>query len=154
MTPHMTELAAAEPLSAFGSEFRVLLPADNSGGALGIFEERNGPGGGPPLHVHHDADETFLVEEGRYRFRCGEDDLEAGPGAVVFIPRGEPHTFLNIGDGQGRFRCVMTPGGFEGFFPAVAGRRLTLPEDMEAIVALGHEFKVEFVGPNPFAPEA
>ena len=89
--------------------------------------------------------------EGRYRFRCGETDLEAGPDAVVFVPRDTPHTFLNIGDGPGRFRCVMTPGGFEGFFPALAERNVTLPDDMEIVVAIGREFGLEFLGPNPFA---
>lgn len=135
---------------ALGSEFRILLTREQSGGSIGIFEERNDPGAGPPLHVHHDADEAFLIEEGRYRFRRGEAELEAGPGAVVFVPRGTPHTFLNIGDGPGRFRCVMTPGGFEGFFPEIARRGLAPPDDMDAIVALGRKFQLHFVGPNPF----
>lgn len=148
---HVSSSDDAPVHHALGSEFRILLTKEQSGGRIGLFEERNDPGAGPPLHVHPDADETFLLLDGRYRFRCGKADVDAGPGAVVFVPRGTPHTFLNVGDGPGRFRCVMTPAGFEGFFPAIARRNVTLPDDMESLVAVGRDFGLELVGPNPFA---
>jgi hypothetical protein len=34
------------------------------------------------------------VLEGRARFRCADEDIAAGPGSFVFLPRDMPHTFV------------------------------------------------------------
>ena len=140
-----------ETIGAFGTRLKVLLTAEQSGGGLGIFEERCDPGAGPPLHIHHDADETFEIIEGKFRFRWKDQEVEAGPGSVVFIPRGTPHTFRHIGDQPGWFRCMMTPGGFEGFFAEVGAAGLSAPGDFEAISEIGQRYHIEFTGP-PLEP--
>src|SRR3954452_14464688 len=48
-----------------------------------------------PLFVHHEDDEAWYVLDGRLRFRLGDDEVEAKPGAAVFAPRGVPHTYWN-----------------------------------------------------------
>lgn len=150
-TPFFQPGEAVTELAVFGVRVRILLPAAATGGAVSIFEDHNEPGAGPPLHVHHDADETFLIRAGRYRFHCDGAVLEGGPGDTVVVPRGAPHTFLNIGDGPGYFVCAMTPGGFEGFFAEVAEKRLVPPADMAAINAIAAAHHMEFLGPNPLA---
>jgi mannose-6-phosphate isomerase-like protein (cupin superfamily) len=136
-------------LDVFGVHIRIMMPAVAADGALSIFEDYNEPGAGPPLHVHHDADEIFTVASGAYKFICGESVIEADAGDVVLGPRGAPHTFLNVGPGPGHLVVTMRPGGFEGFFKAVADAKLEVPRDMAAIAELAKRYQLEFLGPNP-----
>src|SRR5260370_9144608 len=46
----------------------------------------------------------------------GDDVLEAGPGDLVFKPRGEWHTFWNASDEPCRILEITAPAGFERFF--------------------------------------
>ena len=139
------------PLRLFGVEIRVLLPTEAIEGGLSVFEDRNGPGAGPPLHVHHDAEEVFAILAGSYRFQCGDAAFEAGPGDVAVVPRGTPHTYLNAGPGEGRLLVTMRPGGFEGFFREVAAAGLDVPGDIEEITRIGGRYGIEVLGPNPLA---
>ena len=41
---------------------------------------------------------TPYVLEGRFGLQLGDEVLEAGPGDLVFKPRGVPHAFWNAGD--------------------------------------------------------
>lgn len=136
-------------LDVFGVHIRIMLPATVTNGALSIFEDHNDPGAGPPLHVHHDADEIFTVVSGTYKFICGGSIIEAAAGDVVLVPRGAPHTFLNVGTGPGHLIVTMRPGGFEGFFQAVSDAKLIVPRDMAAIADLADRYHLEFLGPNP-----
>ena len=50
-----------------------------------------------------------------------EDETDvAGAGTVVFIPRGTRHTFANPGEAPARLLALLTPGGFEHYFDALA----------------------------------
>jgi mannose-6-phosphate isomerase-like protein (cupin superfamily) len=71
---------------------------------------------GAPLHRHHREDEYSYVLEGRMGALLGDEVLEAGPGDLVFKPRGEWHTFWNAGDEPCRILEIISPAGFEGFF--------------------------------------
>src|SRR5690606_25510550 len=66
---------------------RFRLMPEDTGGTFALWEEEIPEGVGPPLHVHHDAQELFVVLEGRVRFRCSGRETEAGPGASVLIPQ-------------------------------------------------------------------
>jgi len=61
------------------------------------------------LHVHREDDEAWYVVEGRLGFRIGDDEVEAGPGAAMFVRRGTPHSYWNAGPGPARYVLVMTP---------------------------------------------
>lgn len=56
------------------------------------------PGGGPSLH-RHDYDEVFIVQEGSATMTAGDRELEVGAGDIVVVPAGQPHAFVNSGDG-------------------------------------------------------
>jgi len=149
MEPIHVPAAAAEHLAIFGVDFTVTVVARTTGGAFSLFEETTPPRVGPPLHVHHNEDEFFRVLAGRYRFQVDGTDLDAGPGDTLVVPRGRPHTFLNVGDGPGQLAMGFSPGGGEGFFTRVAAEGLVVPDDMARIGALGAEYGLEFLGPNP-----
>jgi oxalate decarboxylase/phosphoglucose isomerase-like protein (cupin superfamily) len=114
--------------------------------------DHNNPGAGPPLHVHHDADEIFTVVSGTYKFICEGRIIEAAAGDVVLVPCGAPHTFLNAGTRPGHLIVTMRPGGFDGFFKALADANLEAPRDMAAIAEIAERYHLNFLGPNPLVP--
>jgi mannose-6-phosphate isomerase-like protein (cupin superfamily) len=123
-----------------GGALAVRLDQEQTGGSLGLVEQTI-PAGypGPAMHVHPDFDETFYVIGGEIAVRIGEEASSAGAGAVVFVPRGTPHTFANPGPGPARMLVLLTPGGFEAYFDALADVLRAaggLPEPSE-LAALG-----------------
>jgi len=97
----------------------VKLSGRETGGAFSVIETLAGPQVGPPPHVHSREDETFYVLEGTFEFLAGDRTLTATAGAVVYGPRGVPHTFKNVGDTPGRLLVVAMPAGFEEFVAEV-----------------------------------
>ena len=94
----------------------ILLGTEKSNDVIGIIELRVAPGwDGPPLH-HHDFDEAFYVLEGELTFQLGEQLRAAGPGELIFAPRGTIHTLANLAERQARYILVCTPGQFTRYF--------------------------------------
>lgn len=87
-----------------------------TGGIYSLIEMTIGPGGGPPVHVHTEDDESFLILEGRFLIIRGDEQREVGPGDYVYGPRGVPHGFTNIGETPGRLLIVDSPPRIEGYF--------------------------------------
>lgn len=117
-------------------------------GALTVFELTAAPDEGPPLHVHANEDEVVYVLEGTLRFKLVDDVRPAPSGAFVYIPRGVPHTWQNVGGTRARILVIFTPAaaGLETFFDRFA----ELPDDASAIEAfrtLGSEAGMDVVGP-------
>ena len=57
---------------------------------LNCFE----PGQRQRVHSHEGADKFYLIVSGKARFSVGEDEFEAGTGALVWAPAGVPHGVL------------------------------------------------------------
>jgi mannose-6-phosphate isomerase-like protein (cupin superfamily) len=74
---------------------------------------------GPPLHIHTEFDEVFLVLSGTLTMRVGEDVHEIEPGGTAFVAGSTPHTFANAGGDPLRFVAICAPGGFEDYFRAL-----------------------------------
>jgi mannose-6-phosphate isomerase-like protein (cupin superfamily) len=53
------------------------------------------PGDGPPLHVHHHAEERYHVLSGELEVRLGKEWKRVSPGEMVTVPAGVPHTLRN-----------------------------------------------------------
>ena len=103
----------------FGAvEIVVKASADTTGGAFTVLEE-NEPVD-TPLHVHENEDELFYVLEGEHVFQVGEQEFRAGPGGVVFAPRGVPHAQRRVIPRTGRILVLASPAGLEGFFRELA----------------------------------
>ncbi|MEZ5796373.1 MAG: cupin domain-containing protein [Paracoccaceae bacterium] len=126
---------------AFGRHI-IRIAAEQTGGRLGCFESEVPAGEGTPFHVHEKEDEFFQILDGHFAFWCKDARVELTTGGVICVPRGAVHRFENIGPGTGRMLVVVTPGGFEGFFPAVAAR--TEPS-VDEICQIGERFNLRFV---------
>jgi mannose-6-phosphate isomerase-like protein (cupin superfamily) len=94
--------------------------AADTGDAFSLAEYEAAPGvPGPPLHVHSVITETFFILEGEVEFRTGKETKTLGPGAIAFVPPGQPHTFANISGQPARWIGVFSPGRFIGVIEAI-----------------------------------
>ncbi len=142
-----TAVLGADSIEWMGTVYRTLLSADQTGGAIGIFESVSGPGGGPPRHVHEAEDETFVVMSGQLEVWIDGHSRICGPDEAAFVPRGTPHAFRVVGAEPSRHLTIVTPGGFERFFDVMVDRGLAIPQDMPAITAVAQTFHLRFTGP-------
>ena len=135
-----------------GVQYRTILKTAVTNGALSVTDSVSPPGSGPPRHIHHDADETFVLLTGDSEFWIDGDRFTRGPGQTVFIPRGKEHTFRIVSEVPARHLVILTPGGFEGFFAEMAEGNLRVPEDMAMIEEIATHYQLSFTGP-PLGPE-
>jgi quercetin dioxygenase-like cupin family protein len=137
-----------------GGTISILISAEDTGGTFSMWEGVQKPGSEPPLHVHHANDETFVVLEGKMRIRIGDEVYEAGPGDVVFAPRGIPHAF-KIKSDMVRALTVCTPAGFEEWFRTLGEPAKSFDvsdqvapfseEDFPKMMALGKKLHTEII---------
>ncbi len=73
-----------------------------------------------PVHRHHLEDEYTYVLTGRIGALLGDAEVEAGPGDLIFKPRGQWHTFWNAGDESATVLELIAPAGLEQFFRSLA----------------------------------
>ena len=139
-----------------GARISVKIEGAHTSGRLyqaHIVEQR---GSGPPLHVHHNADETFYVVDGELTIYVGEERIEAGPGDFAFGPQGVPHAYVARSE-QAEFLATFAPASMDRFFeelggiPVVPGEPAPAasypdPEEFARAVAA---WGVEIVGPPP-----
>jgi mannose-6-phosphate isomerase-like protein (cupin superfamily) len=142
---------------------RFMLGGGTTDGRLSVVEHPMSPRAlAAPLHRHHNEDEFSYVVEGRMGAILGDQVIEAGPGDLVFKPRGEWHTFWNAGDVPCRIIEMISPAGFEVFFEelvdmgGVAGaapaalaalcERYALEMDPASVPELVERFGVRFPG--------
>lgn len=136
-------------LRAFGEEVTILLTGEQTGGRLTMWIEVTPPSGGPPLHFHINDDETFYVMEGRVAFFQNGVWQEMGPGGTAFVPRGQLHTFKNVGEEKSRMLLSTAPAGFDVFFARCA-EEFAKPAgvDMARVREISAEHGIHFVDRN------
>lgn len=112
--------AEAERHQVAGGEIAIRLRGEETGGLCALVENTIPAGyAGTPPHFHRHTDELVYVLDGELSFRLGEEVFVAGPGAVVHLPRGAVHTFVNLGDRPARLVNFCTAGA-ERFFDDLA----------------------------------
>src|SRR5919202_7116402 len=104
-----------------GLGVRFMIDGERSGGGFSLVEHPIAPRTlAAPLLRHANEDEYSYVLEGRVGVQLGDETLEAGPGELVFKPRGQWHAFWNPGDEPARLLEIISPGGFEQYFADIA----------------------------------
>ena len=131
--------------SPLGGDVTYLVRGEHSNGALAALEAINRPGEGPPLHVHTREDEAVYVLEGEFRWKLGGELSAGGPGSFIYIPRGLPHTWQIVGEGNGRMLVTFFPAGMEGFFDRLSSMR---EFDLEEFKSAADAHGMEVVGPT------
>ena len=154
--PAITAQNTGESLWFGGGLATFKVTSEQSGGVLCFIEHAASRGKRTPLHLHPDHDETVYVFEGELLLHIDGIEHKAGPGAVVWIPRGTPHAFLVTSELE-RSLWVVTPGGaMETFYrqagDAASSRTLPPTEiDIARLRAAGEGTgAMKFLGPPPF----
>ena len=109
-----------------GDLFHCKISTSDTDGELYSMETTKFNEGGPALHVHKNQDEFFLVLEGQFAFKVGDQKFIGNAGDLVFGPRGIPHTFSKVGKGRARMLVSFTPAlRMEEYFNASADGRVS-----------------------------
>ena len=146
LTHHFTATRRAD-----GPPWQVLAVGDRTDGQAVFGEAELAPrSSGPGLHVHTREDEAVYVSEGVLTVRVGEETFEASAGTLVWLPRGEPHTFANLSEQRLRAFGVITPAGLEGMFRETEAYFANLlgPPDPQALSDIGARYGVTALGPG------
>jgi quercetin dioxygenase-like cupin family protein len=147
---------AGENLWFGGGLVTFKVTSEQSGGGLCMIEHAASRGKRTPLHLHADHDEICYVLEGELLLHIDGVEQTAGPGAVVWIPRGTPHAFV-ITSELARSLWAVTPGeAMEAFYRQAgdAATSQTLPPteiDIARLRTVGEGTgAMKTLGPPPF----
>jgi mannose-6-phosphate isomerase-like protein (cupin superfamily) len=148
------DIATADRIMLGPDETIVLASCADTNDDLFAVEVRMQPGGGPPVMHRHDPSEIYFVTAGVFTMYVGEgadlQRIEAGPGAVVPLRGGTPHTVRNESTELAVARVVHTPGRpMETFCRAVAAMSADGPPDMADVLEVASSNGIEMLGPIP-----
>lgn len=126
--------------------FKLL--SEQTGDSVAIFEEIVPVGSGTPFHIHHTSDEVIYIFEGEFTFKIGEQMVNRGAGAWIFIPRGVAHAWKNSGRGPGRACYIFTPAEGAKVFEELRLLQLPMPAIEPATLEMTcRRYGYEMVGP-------
>ena len=128
---------------------------EETGNAFSQFEVDDPRGSAPPLHIHHNEDETFYILEGEVTMFVGDERIDLEAGDYCFGPRGIAHAYLVTSD-RARMLVTISPSGSEQLFVSL-GVPVTDAEPptdtvmppMPELVRLFGSYGAEIVGPPP-----
>ncbi len=130
-----------------GRDLIFKVTGQDTRGAIDYFICEVAPHGGPPLHVHHDRDETVHVQRGRFKVRVGEEDYLLEAGGFAYMPMGLPHAFLNLTDQPAELIVTYAPGGGHTFFEELGPATRTANPDRAEIAAIFERHGMTLLGP-------
>src|SRR3954447_15214387 len=104
------------PPSARATPWRVVVDSDLTAGMTLGEAKLPAHTEGPARHVHTREDEGIYVLGGVLTAEVGDQRYEVRPESFLWMPRGVPHTFANLGDDEVWAIGLMNPAGFEHFF--------------------------------------
>ena len=137
--------------SGTGRDLIFKVTGEDTGGAFDYFVVEVSPHGGPPLHVHHQQEETIHVLTGRFKVRIGDDESTLERGGFAYMPSGLPHAFLNLTDEPGEVIVVYTPGGGHKFYEELGPLTRDGSPDRETVAAVFEKHGMTLLGP-PLTP--
>ena len=143
---------AGDTVFLLGDTYTTLLTGPQTGNAFSLLEALVPAHTGPPPHIHHAEDETFVLLNGLLDFHVGPDVHRALPGSVVFVPRGTPHHFANVGDAPAKMLFLYSPAGMEDMFAEIGApgqRGVQAPpltaSDVQALAAVAERYRFSIV---------
>ena len=125
-----------EALWIGGEHLTIKVRGADTAGAVALLEDTVEPGYGPPPNIHLHENEAFYVISGEFTFTVGDDTITAPAGTVAIVPKGQLHTFQNVGTEPGKLLAVVWPAmAFEAFVSEVGTPEPpTGPPDIEKLL--------------------
>jgi mannose-6-phosphate isomerase-like protein (cupin superfamily) len=143
---------AGDTVFLLGDTYTTLLSGAQTGGTFAMLEALVPAQTGPPPHIHHAEDETFILLEGVLDFHVADDLHRAEADTVIFVPRGTRHHFTNVGGGLARMLFMYSPAGMEAMFSEIGapGTRGTQapplsPSDLVALGSVAEKYRFTIV---------
>ena len=126
-----------------------------TGDAFAQFLTDDPLGTAPPLHVHHNEDESFYILEGQVTMFSGDERIDLEAGDYCFVPRGAVHAYL-VRSERARMLVTISPSGTEQLFVSL-GVPVTSAEPptdtimppMPEMARLFAGYGAEILGPPP-----
>ncbi|BCL37686.1 quercetin 2,3-dioxygenase [Nostoc sp. MS1] len=142
--------------SVAGDVVTVKANSEQTNGKYALFEVVVAPQAGPPPHIHSREDEAFYIQEGSIEFSLDDQTIVATPGTFLNSPKGQLHSFRNIGSVPAKMLILIAPGGLEKFFARVGVKvenssASPLPitqEVIDRILAIAPEYGIRIVLPE------
>jgi quercetin dioxygenase-like cupin family protein len=136
---------------------KIRVPHETGQDQITIMEHVAPFGDSPPLHIHRNQDEGFIVLDGHLKLVMDGKDLSAQAGDYLLAPKGVAHTYCVTSKPSARFITVTRGGDFEGLVrflgrPALrdelpAPSPPPTPEQVADLVAACRTFGIDIVGP-------
>lgn len=123
----------------------VRATGDMTNGSFSLLEADEPPNFGPPLHIHHDADEAFYVLSGEYVIFVDGREFTCPAGSFIYIPTGVQHGF-RVGRMPSRKLNLYTPAAMVGYFDDL-GLALKAGATDEAVSEIARRYSMEVIGP-------
>ena len=136
-------------IRAFGQEAHVLVSSEQTGDAFCVLRVFASPRNVTPTHVHHNTDETFLIESGEVEINRGGELLRGRRGDVIYLPKEIPHGPRVLGNDNLTVVVMCVPGGFDRFFAACAEEFKKGEPEFPVLVKLAAEYGIEFQSGPP-----
>ena len=133
-TPYTDTVEEGPAYWMVGILWVMLATGEQTGGGYSLMWELCPRGTGPGPH-YHDQDEQFFVIDGEITYHADGEELKAGAGSFVLIPRGTVHSF-RVDSETARLLNSYTPAGFERTITELgepARERTIPPPDRPAI---------------------
>ena len=134
-----------------GRDLFFKVTGNDTGGAFDYFIVEVSPRGGPPLHVHHEQEESLHVLSGQFKVRVGDEEQVLERGGFAFMPSGLPHAFLNLADEPAEIVVVYTPGGGHRFYEELGPLTRDGTPDRTEVAACFERHGMALLGP-PLSP--
>ena len=134
-----------------GPHVSRLANAAMTGGRFSLYETAGTQvGSGPPMHVHHEDDETFYVLSGSYRMHVAGSDHVCPAGSLIHLPKSTVHGFYALEEGSRKLN-LYAPAAYEGFYEELDDILTNRRDDEDAIRDLFERHATTIVGPIPEA---
>lgn len=139
-----------------GDLYTFLATGDDTAGKYAVWDAVIPPGGGPPLHLHHNEDEAFFVLAGEMTFYADGKKSVATPGTFVHLPPEHWHRFANESNAPAHMLIAVAPAGLEKMFEQI-GKVWTdgnsppprpTPDEIDRLLAIAPKFGIELRPPS------
>lgn len=108
------ETAPPRPMVRKGGRSVKLIDPDIGASSLDLhlnILEPDGDRDDAPFHLHTNAENIYVVMNGRLGLRLDDRDLFVETGQAVFIPPNLPHAVWNAAEGETRLIEIYAPPG-------------------------------------------
>lgn len=135
----------------------IRVPHTTGTDGITIMEHSAPHGDSPPLHIHRDQDEGFVVLDGEILVNLAGQVRVARRDTILLAPKGVPHSYKVLSPEGARFLTITRGGEFEGLvrflgrpaqhdgLPAPSGP--PTPELAAALAEACARFGIDLVGP-------